>query len=56
MKLGLFTGSVREVGLAQVGLQCPVPPKIKGLADRFEHERASAVLLRRSVWQPHRNL
>jgi hypothetical protein len=27
MKLGLFTGSVREVGLAQVGLQCPVAAK-----------------------------
>jgi hypothetical protein len=24
MKLGLFTGSVREVLLAQAGLRCPV--------------------------------
>jgi len=27
MKLGLFNGSVREVGLAQVGLQFPVAAK-----------------------------
>jgi hypothetical protein len=27
MKLGLFTGSVREVLLAQAGLRCPVAAK-----------------------------
>jgi hypothetical protein len=27
MKLGLFTGSVREVGLAKVGLRWPVAAK-----------------------------
>jgi hypothetical protein len=27
MKPGLFTGSVREVGLAQAGLRCPMAAK-----------------------------